>query len=286
MKPMKHIIEDTILRHSRRGMHLLREYMNRNFCGEAVQKLLSLKRGNILLTTGFYVAGFAETDGPVGTLFLARALKKLGFAPVIVTDSFCRGFFEEPGIEVKYMEFEAGEEAYRRLLEYYRPDALISIERCGINQNRDYANMRGMSIAAHTARTDLMFELANKQGILTIGVGDGGNEIGMGNLAEIIDKKLNLVPCVVTVDYLIIATVSNWGAYGMMAYLELLTGEKLLPDFSEAAAYLERIVRMGSVDGVTKEQEASVDGFSLEVEKEILTALRDDILCCLNSVPA
>ena len=48
---------------------------------------------------------------------------------------------------------------------------------------------------------------------------------------------------------------------------------RLLPKFKEIKKYLEAIVKMGSVDGVTKRQTLSVDGFPLEVEKEILDAL-------------
>lgn len=34
----------------------------------------------------------------------------------------------------------------------------------------------------------------------------------MGNLKDVISKKLSLVPCVNKVDHLVIATVSNWGS--------------------------------------------------------------------------
>ncbi|MBR1722838.1 MAG: DUF4392 domain-containing protein, partial [Treponema sp.] len=105
------------------------------------------------------------------------------------------------------------------------------------------------------------------------GVGDGGNEIGMGNVADIIEEKLSLKPCVVTVDELVIATVSNWGAYAIIAYLEKLTGEKVFMDFEDARAFIKKTVDMGSVDGVLKKQILSVDGFSMETEKEIIDSL-------------
>ena len=159
-------------------------------------------------------------------------------------------------------------------MEKFAPAALISIERCGRNVKNDYANMRGVSIKEYTARTDWLFIQARKQGIPTFGVGDGGNEIGMGNLKEVISGKLELVPCKVKVDTLVIATVSNWGAYAIAAYIQKMTGTKVLPGFSEIKEYLSLIVNMGSVDGVTKEQTLSVDGFSLDVEKEILDGLK------------
>ncbi|WP_392391228.1 DUF4392 domain-containing protein [Mordavella massiliensis] len=267
-------IEDVVLRHSKRGMTVLRSYMSRDYCRQAARRILELEKGTILLTTGFYVAGHAETDGPLGTVVLAKALEKQGFYPVIITDEFCRGFFEAADLEVCYVDVEDGAEKYEALLEKFAPVALISIERCGRNVKNDYANMRGVSIKEYTARTDWLFIQARKQGIPTFGVGDGGNEIGMGNLKEVISGKLELVPCKVKVDTLVIATVSNWGAYAIAAYIQKMTGTKVLPGFSEIKEYLSLIVNMGSVDGVTKEQTLSVDGFSLDVEKEILDGLK------------
>lgn len=265
-------IEDIVLRHSGRGMDILRGYKTDRYAEKAARTILGWERGAVFLATGFYVAGFAETDGPVGTLFLAKALQKLGFRPVILTDDFCKGFFEGEGIEVLYMSLTADIDWCMETLGKFTPVGLISIERCGENSARDYANMRGVSIRATTAAADLFFRIA--LGIVpTIGVGDGGNEIGMGNVADIIEEKLSLKPCIVTVDELVIATVSNWGAYAIIAYLERLTGAKVFMDFEDARAFIKKTVDMGSVDGVLKKQILSVDGFSMETEKEIIDSL-------------
>ena len=268
-------IEDIILRHSSRGMGVLRQYLPSDFCRTAANALLALERGNVLLTTGFYVAGFAETDGPPGTIFLAKALNSLGFNSVVVTDKFCRGFFEGEGVDVEYADIDSAEKYYAELLDKYAPKALISVERCGINANGDYANMRGESIARYTARIDLMFDEGRRRGIPTFGIGDGGNEIGMGKFLEIIARELSLVPCVVSVEHPIIATVSNWGAYGLCACLQLLSGERILPTYGEVVEYLQRIIDIGSVDGVTKRHAPTVDGFAPEVEREIIDSLND-----------
>lgn len=266
-------IEEIILRHSARGMNILKNHLCGNYCEQAARKLLSLPPGTVLLTTGFYVDGHAETDGPPGTMVLAKALEKLGYEPVIVTDAYCRDFFEAVGLKVCYVDQRSSREDYREILHKTNPVALISIERCGRNIRNDYENMRGISIHAQTARTDLMFEEARREGIPTFGIGDGGNEIGMGNLKEIILKELSLVPCEVEVDYLIIATVSNWGAYALAAYMQRLTHQKVLMTYEAIEAYIKTIVSLGSIDGVTKDAVPSVDGFPPEVEKEILDAL-------------
>ena len=222
------------------------------------------------------MAGFAETDGPAGTVFLALALKKLGYNPLIVSDEFTRGFFELKGVEILYMPFNQGPDWCEKVLEEYKPVGLISIERCGKNSRNDYANMRGMSIAEKTAPIDLLFEKAYGK-IPTIGVGDGGNEIGMGNVAPLIEEKISLVPCVVKVSQLVIASVSNWGAYAITAYLEKLTGEKVFMSYDDVHEYIEKTVQIGSVDGVLKEKIVSVDGFGMDIEKEIIDALKEAV---------
>ncbi len=268
-------IEDIILRRSARGMDLLRRCLPEDFCSAAAEALIALRRGNILLTTGFYIggAGAAETDGPVGAFFLAMALNALGFDCTVVTDVFCHKLFYGAEINSLCVDINASERDFSEILDKYSPTALISVERCGVNANGDYANMRGASIAEHTARIDLMFEEGVKRGIPTFGVGDGGNEIGMGRLGDVISRELLLVPCAVATDYLIIATVSNWGCYGLCAALRRISGKSPTPSSDEVGRFLKRIVALGAVDGVTGRAEHTVDGFPKEVELEVVKAL-------------
>lgn len=272
-------IEDIILKYSRRGMHKLRRYLPENYCEEAAKEILSWPRENVLLTTGFYVAGHAETDGPAGTVVLANALKSLGFRPHILTDENCLRYFEPEGLDTIYMPYGAGDSFCLSLLEELQPAGMISIERCGRNLRDDYANMHGESIRSHTAQIDRLFDAAYGK-VPTIGVGDGGNEIGMGNLADAIERELTLVPCRTKVDKLVIATVSNWGAYGMAAYLAKLTALPLFPPVGEVEAYLQRTVSLGSVDGCSEQNVCTVDGFSLSQSESVYEALRQTVTSC------
>ena len=266
-------IEDIILKFSHRGMDELRPHLPVDFCEEAAKEILSWKRGNVLLATGFYVAGHAETDGPAGTVVLAKALKTLGFRPYVLTDENCSQYRAPEGLETIYMSYEEGDGFCRSLLEDLQPVGLISIERCGENIRGDYVNMHGESIRSHTAQIDRLFDAAYGN-VPTIGVGDGGNEIGMGNLAEVIAEKPPLVPCRTRVDKLVIATVSNWGAYGITAYLAILSGTAVFPPVEDVKAYLQRTVLLGSVDGSSEENVCRVDGFSPAESEEVYEALR------------
>ena len=269
---MEHI-EDIILRHSQRGMQKLRPHLPEDYCRQAAKEIASWKRGVVFLTTGFYVAGYPETDGPTGTAMLASVLRDMGFQPVIVTEPENAELFTIRDFEVATAEVGVDVDFFRQMIFEYHPVGMISVERCGLNAQDDYANMRGISIREHNAPTDILFQIAHEYDIRTVGVGDGGNEIGMGNFAKVIEKELSLVPCIVKVDYPVIASVSNWGAYGLAAYLSILEGKHLMPAYAWAADYMKETVEIGSVDGITHERVTHVDGFAESVEQEIIDAL-------------
>ena len=267
-------VEDIILRYSKRGMPVLREHLPADYCTRAARTLLSLKRGTVLLTTGFYVYGRAETDGPAGTFAVARALKRLGFIPVIVTDRFCRGLFEPSGYETVYFPLDGNVRDAESILERYAPVALFSLERCGLNAEGHYANMHNVPIDAWTAPTDLLFRIGEGW-LATVAVGDGGNEIGMGTLRDVIKAELDVVPCIVPAEHLIVSTVSNWGGYGLCAALGRLTGEDLVPTPETIRAFMREAAGTGGcLDGVTGETALTEDGFSPAVSERILRALR------------
>lgn len=273
-------IEDTILKYSNRGITALIEHMNETFCLDAVKSLLKKEAGTVFIFTGFYVNGISETDGPVGAYFLARALLKTGYKPVIITDEYARCFFDYGNAEFETLYFPINiinAKSYMdAVMKQYHPIAFISIERCGKSLDNRYYNMRKVDITNHTAPLDDFFEYYGDK-ILTIGIGDGGNEIGMGNLFDVIEKELDIYPCKIQVDYLITSSVSNWGAYGFIAYLSLETDRVLLPTYDDILKYIEYIVKLGAVDGVTGKSSLSVDGFGLETEKEIIRLLNNTI---------
>ena len=59
----------------------------------------------------------------------------------------------------------------------------------------------------------------------TIGIGDGGNEIGMGKVRDLVRKHIphgEEIACCVGADQLITAGVSNWGGYALATALHIL----------------------------------------------------------------
>jgi hypothetical protein len=269
-----HSIEAITLQHSTRHMDKIQEAFPYEHTKKAVEAFLKLDKGVVFIYTGFYVAGYAETDGPIGAYFLAKAFSKLGFTPIIVTDHFCEDYFFE--FKTLYLPIEGMPKAgYQALLDTYKPVCHFAIERCGQNADGRYLNARGVDIKEFTAPVDELFTLGSRSAP-SFGIGDGGNEVGMGSFAKILQNKEFFYDyCVVSCDYPMIASVSNWGGYGFIAELEKTLHVTLLPSFEAVENYLAFIVSKGSVDGIKRESVMSVDGKEWEIEPQILNALKE-----------
>jgi hypothetical protein len=249
-----------------------------------------------------------ETDGPLGAVFLARAFAGLGIRVVLYTDEFCKRALEV-GLDAADTRGLARVvtvlpnltlDLARQQIEREQLSHLIAIERVGPGHSaasirarggsdadtvhrfelevpppkRDrLRNMRGLDISQLMAPGHLLVEAANERAgqITTIGIGDGGNEIGMGKIPwAVIQKNIargGLIACRIPTTHLIVAGISNWGAYGLALAVTLLHGGKwseLLSDAREKTI-LQAMVEQGPlVDGVTGTQTISVDGLPFE----------------------
>jgi hypothetical protein len=265
-------IDEIILKHSDRGMDKLVAKHPKEYCKIAVQNFLELKLGVVFLYTGFYVKGFPETDGPLGTYFLALALEKIGHTPIIITDEYCQDYFRD--IKTLYIPLDGLEnDIYQNILNDFKPVCHISIERLGADEEGKYLNSRGVDIEKFTAPLDELFTLGSKK-TPTFAIGDGGNEIGMGNFRDFLKEVLYVSPNATISDFPIIASVSNWGAYGFIAYMQKFLKKELLPAFEDVEEYMDYILRLGCVDGIKCENTKSVDGKEWYIEEEILKELR------------
>ena len=129
--------------------------------------------------------------------------------------------------------------------------------------------MRGEDITDRAAFFDPFVEAASCP---TIAVGDGGNEIGMGNIASAI-KELDINASITGCDELLVADVSNWGAYGLIALLAVWAGDDLLAKVSPVDI-LDYLSARGSVDGVTRENTLTEDGLEAEEGLRVIQELR------------
>jgi D-glutamate cyclase-like protein len=251
--------------------------------GAALEAARALRRAQrVLIVTGFAVEpDMPETDGPPGAAVLGRALRRLGARVRYVTDSANVPLIEaalktldEPS---DVLVFPGGADGAQRLLRAEKPTHLVAIERPGRNRDGDYLNMRGVSVAAWNAPLDELFLRHGKPRPITVGIGDGGNEIGMGSARRRIarlDALRARIATVIRADHLVVAGVSNWGGYGVVAALGRLTGLDLLHSPEIERRLIEACVTVGARDGVTRRREPTVDSLCTDTHAAIVDLLR------------
>ncbi|MDU4961873.1 MAG: DUF4392 domain-containing protein [Sporomusaceae bacterium] len=230
----------------------------------AAVKLLrqALQPGDaVVIATGWIdqpvvAPGCGESDGPAGAVALARALRlALKVKPVLVTTAClvpgmrqvarAAGFHcLEPELlqhsverdklqTLAVLPFPSDRESARQaaptLLQQLRPAVCIAIECGGMSAAGGIHNMLGHEVSGPQAKLDYLFQEATRLGIITLAIGDGGNELGMANIAAAV--QANLLPAdrfgqvpATPVDLLLSATISNWGAYALAAALAAATG--------------------------------------------------------------
>ncbi|RLF92973.1 hypothetical protein DRN45_06335 [Thermococci archaeon] len=241
----------------------IKNYLLPNYCAKAADFLIENKK-RVGIITGFFVNNACETDGPLGARFLGEVLKTLGSDVLLLTDKYCKiDNFER--VEFPIMDHEKSKIFADSILESFNPSLLISIERCGFTDDNRYYNMKKEDITQYTAKMDYLFRIKN-----TIGIGDGGNEIGFGNLKnKLKDKYISKTKT----KHFVFAGVSNWGVYGLLAYMSLKLGENFLPSLEEQSSVLKELVKKGFVDGFSGERELKVDGLPLESHNKVLEEL-------------
>lgn len=226
--------------------------------------------------SGFFIpsASAAETDGPGGAAMLARAYVKAGRRAEIWTDRYCLGVMKKCAAAAGFPEDLVRTAPVS--LSGSRADALIFTERLGRASDGRYYNCRKEDITEWTYPADRLADEARRLGIETAGIGDGGNETGMGRFRT---KLESILPdykeclCCVETDYAIAADVSNWGAYALTAALSLLWGSWCGPGPGEELKMLEAAEAAGAVDGISKKPELTVDGFDISTQDEIIKSL-------------
>ncbi|HEY7139692.1 MAG TPA: DUF4392 domain-containing protein [Methylomirabilota bacterium] len=240
----------------------------------------------VILVTGFVArpAWAAETDGPSGTVVLGRALRRLGARVVYLADppvapllEACLRTLGEPRDLVAVPgEPAAALRAARETVAEFGPTHLVAVERPGRALDGGYYNLRGGSVGAVNAPLDGLF-LRRRPGMVTVGIGDGGNEIGMGRIRARVERDVPngaKIASVVRTDHLIVAGTSNWGAWGVTAHLALATGRVLLHTPKEEARLTRAMVRAGAIDGITGAARPSVDDLPLGLHQALLETLR------------
>jgi hypothetical protein len=257
----------------------------------AAEDLLGTGRPHIAIVTGFVAAAaspiVAENDGPVGAALLARLFRAVGWGVSGLTDSVCAAQVDAafaaaglaPNDRLTAIVGSDGRTAtpiaeVEAWLKARSVTHLLAIERSGRAASGRCYNMSATDITAYVYDFDRLFTPGTWT---TIGVGDGGNEIGMGAIpAKQIAKQIRhgeTVACATPADSLIVCGVSNWGAYALGGALAVLDERFRAPFFATMDRAGEReifdaLASAGAVDGVTGRPDRSVDGIPLALHDE------------------
>lgn len=275
-------------------------------------KEVLLEGGCALIITGFLAPPLfiQETDGPIGAISLVQGFDRSCAAnsvivaekealPILRSVAYATGLNVVKPQDIKkgkhaiiLLEFptekERAEERAKQIIEEYAPAVIISVEKAGANEVKVYHNMKGYDISEHAAKVESLLEEARKRGIPSIGIGDGGNEIGTGKIKETVKK---VVPygssCVCgcgkgiaaefETDVLVVATVSNWGAHAIIAALSLLTGKDLLHSPELENRMLLEAAREGAIDAMSGYANGDCDGISVAIHFSVVQIIEEII---------
>ncbi len=247
------------------------EILNTSICSDHV---------NILIATGFPILCdhevYVENDGPLGSLVLVRTLR---FLPSrLLIDLLCMEKFMESlrcffgdnvslKCSVKYII---------RKLDHY--DFTFFIEYPGASSDGTFRNARGKDISSNVVPLEHVLEEAKNLGIVTVGIGDRGNEIGMAALSRFHPR---LIPesCFsnTSAEYMLWAPVSNWATYFLSRIILDMLGVKPSHVHSSHAELqmLMKASKCGIVDGILAKRSLSVDGIPLHFNLSVVNKIFD-----------
>ena len=231
----------------------------------------------------FLLTGFCcmhekcETDGPIGTAILCKTLRDLGFNSTVLTDSYS-SIVVISASTLCPVHITDNIQTLPKNLSF-----VISIERPSKTvKTRDYRTMRARDISNVTSPLDDLFPSVFYPEIqkpyLTISIGDGGNEVGTGNVYNEVCQNVKFgedIASSTTCDILILAGVSNWGAIALAASLVILSENieialKFIEICNNQEEMLFQMLKYGSYDGVSGERIPSIDGMEFKNEHTMI----------------
>ena len=272
------------------------------------------KSNTVLIMTGFVLRPhlMPETDGIVGALLFARSLiYAFGITPIlsvneknipaILSTAALMGLHVYDNIETAKkmplsfsfitipVEKEKAAEKIKEFTSRENPLFVFSTECAGANSSGEYHNATGINMTELESKQDLLFEFYKKKKVPAFAVGDLGNEIGMGKLSSHIKKFIpyadgtkNGITAFTSADFVLTATVSDWGVYAVIAAIAFLKKDiSIMHDEKMEEAVLRQCCLSGMVD-MTGSLLPAIDGFNVEFQKQIVALMRSTVDFAIN----
>jgi hypothetical protein len=249
----------------------------------------------------------AEVDGLLGAAALARAFHfALGAVPHILTEeraaepiraacwgaglNFRREGEDETAHQVTFISMPEDDDACKsqapELLDRIKPAVVVGIEKLSPNRSGVIHGATGLDYTAVHSNPKYLFDGAQERGILTAGIGDGGNECGFGVVEDAVRQIMPAgdncgCPCgngsaaSVATDKFLVAAISNWGGYGVAAMVCFLNGDLApLIDADDLERMLRGVVSAGAFDGSSGRPTLGDDGVLLRGQRAFIEMLR------------
>gem|GEM_PF-218063 len=260
----------------------------------AAKRILDELKGGetVLMLVGFPTFGtyIGEQDGPVGGAILARTIVELinDVKVIVLTDkaqaNMVKRAYMGAGFSVaeKPNDIVHSHQVYVEgvnegvpinpspFLDNYSPKVIIAIERPGRNENGKYVSMKGLDLSTKIARVDELIIEGNKRGVLTIGIADGGNEIGCGVIRnQVIEYHPTgkAFASTVSTNILVFASASNLGAYGVAGMISAISKDiYILPSVDVVYRTLLASSLAGLHNGPPLWLDPGTDGIPYDIE--------------------
>jgi hypothetical protein len=259
-------------------------------------------RDTVLICAGFFdpPSMITEGDGPIGAAHLGRALAiALDATPVFLTEVTniprMAALVRATGLDIvdldlaKTTPFKAAMVPLpidpkraalvaKDIFDRAKPKAMVSIEKPAPTPTGTYHTGPGLDVSDVVGKVDIFVDEAHARGVLTIGIGDGGNEVGMGmilkDVCEIVPTG-KIMGTKVSTDILVVSAIANWGAYAIEA---CLAAALHLPEALHPLAVERRVAdassHAGLIDPTSGIAHGWVDGTPPICSESILELLR------------
>jgi len=263
-------------------------------CYRAARRILDATPGRVALVTGTYNEKFfpgGETDGPIGAAVVGRVLGALGWKVTFCVEReiipAMRSLAEAAGASGDYEGLVIGGGDHAELAERF--DGAIFIEKIGTNRCGVHHTSSGLASDCDDANVSGLVEGMNAAGKWTIGLGDGGNEVGFGAIVETVRELVRYgdacrCPCeggiatALATETLYAASISNWAAYAIIAAMALIRKDfDLLHTPEMELKLLELAPTVGCREGTVAEGKPFIDAVPPEGSAAMVQLLKSAV---------
>ena len=264
-------------------------------CYHAAARILASPGAHVAIVTGTYNPVYfpgGETDGPIGAAVLGRVLAQLGHRVTFCVEEqiipAMYRFAEVAGAEGDFEGLTIGrEDGHAPLADRF--DAAVFIEKIGTNRVGVHHTSSGVASDTDDANVSGFVRAMQAPGKWTIGLGDGGNEIGFGCIVDTVRKIVRYgdvcrCPCrggiatVLATTILFPASISNWAGYSIIAAMALITGDfSLLHTPEKEMELLETAPTVGCFEGTVAKDKPYIDAVPPEGSAAMVQLLKSAV---------